>query len=75
MKPSLRTPTTALAVALSLVLVLVAVVLDRGSAGSRDAALIVGSLALYALIPMAAIWLLVIALVRRRRSHDGGGQR
>jgi hypothetical protein len=72
MKPSLRPPATAFAVALSLVLV--AVVLDRGSAGSRDAALIVGSLALYAMIPMAAIWLL-IALVLRRRSPDGRGQR
>ena len=66
MKPSLRSPAAALAVALGLVLV--AVVLDRGSPQSRDTALLVGSLALYALTPVTAIWLLITA-IRRRRSR------
>jgi uncharacterized membrane protein len=51
---------------LAVLVVLVAVLLDRGSPGSRDAALIVGSLGLYVLLPLAALWL-VVALVRRRR--------
>ena len=60
----LRAPVIAVAVALALVLV--AFLLDRGSAGARDAALLLGSLALYVLLPLAVVWL-VVALVRARR--------
>jgi hypothetical protein len=67
MSPILRRPVAALTGALSVLLI--AVILDRGSPENRDAALIVGSVSLYALIPVTATWLL-IAVVRRRRTHD-----
>jgi hypothetical protein len=59
-----RAPVVAVAVALALVLV--AFLLDRGPSGARDAALLLGSLALYLLLPLAVVWL-VVALVRARR--------
>jgi hypothetical protein len=73
MRTSLRGPIAALV--LSLVVLLVALVLDRGSAQSRDAALLVGSPALYALIPASVVWLVVVWLVvaparRWRRGHS-----
>ena len=55
-----------IAVAAALALVLVAFALDAGGPGARDAALLLGSLALYVLLPLAALWL-VVALVRSRR--------
>jgi hypothetical protein len=68
----LQRPVAALALALGVLLV--AVDLDRGSPESRDAALVVGSFALYALIPVTASWLVVV-VVRRRRSATGGRRR
>lgn len=68
MKPDITRPAAAVVVALGVVLV--AVVLDQGSPGSRDAALVVGSLALYGLIPAAVMWL-VVAIARRYRSRSG----
>ncbi len=56
----------AVAVAAALASVLVAFLLDRGSSGTRDAALLLGSLAIYVLLPLAVLWL-VVALVRSRR--------
>jgi uncharacterized membrane protein YqjE len=67
MRTSLIGPLATLAVAA--LVVLVAVLLDRGSPRSRDAALIVGSLGLYVLLPLAAIWLFVTLVLRRR--HRG----
>ncbi len=64
MTPVLRRPVVALAVAL--VVLVLALVLDQGSAGSRDAALIVGSLALYLLIPLSVIWLVVAVVLHLR---------
>jgi len=60
----LRAPVVAVAVAVALVLV--AFALDAGGPGARDAALLVGSAALYVLLPLAVLWL-VVALVRTRR--------
>ena len=56
----------AIAVAVALALVLAAFALDTGGPGARDAALLLGSLALYVLLPLAALWL-VVALIRSRR--------
>jgi hypothetical protein len=64
MNTTLRGPVAAVSVALGVLMS--ALVLDQGSPQARDAALVLGSLALYALLPAAAIWL-VVALVRRRR--------
>jgi hypothetical protein len=60
----MRAPVIAVAVALALVLA--AFALDAGGPRARDAALLLGSLALYVLLPLAALWL-VVALVRSRR--------
>lgn len=54
------------AVVVALALVLVAFLLDAGGERGRDAALLVGSAALYVLLPLAVLWL-VVALVRSRR--------
>lgn len=56
-----------LAVVIAAGLVAVAFVLDTGSAAARDAALLIGTPALWLLLPAAALWLL-IALLRARRS-------
>jgi hypothetical protein len=56
----------AIAVVAALALVLVAFVLDTGGTGARDAALLIGSVALYLLLPLAVLWL-VVALLRARR--------
>ena len=58
-----------LAGALGLGVLLAAFLLDRGSPGQRDAALLIGSLALYVLLPLAILWLLV-ATVRRLRGPN-----
>ena len=72
MTPDLRWPATALAAGLGALLI--AQILDQGSPTNRDAALVVGSLALYALIPAAAIWL-VVAVTLRLRSRHGSRRR
>jgi len=50
-----------------IVLLLVAFGLDLGSAGARDLALLLGSYALYVLLPLASVWLVVAVLLARRR--------
>jgi hypothetical protein len=57
-------PVAALVVAA--LVVLLAFVLDQGSSGSRDAALLIGSLGLYILLALAVIWLIVAAVLRWR---------
>jgi hypothetical protein len=54
------------AVAVALASVLVAFLLDTGGEQGRDAALLIGSVALYVLLPLAVLWL-VVSLVRSRR--------
>lgn len=73
MNRDLRAPLVALAVALSALVV--AQLLDRGSSGSRDAALLVGSLALYVLIPVAVGWVLILTALRLRRSRRPADRR
>ncbi len=63
-RSAVRAP--AIAVAAALALVLVAFALDTGGAEARDAALLIGSVALYVLLPLAVLWL-VVALLRARR--------
>lgn len=50
-------------------LLLVATLLDTGSAGARDAALLLGAVTLYVLLPVVVIWL-GVALVRALRRGD-----
>ena len=56
-----------------LVLYLVATLLDRGGEGSRDVALLLGVAALYVVLPLAVLWLIVVAV--RARSGPGRGRR
>jgi hypothetical protein len=65
LNPLLRGPAVALALAAGAVLA--ALVLDQGSAMSRDVALLVGSAALYLLLPAALVWL-AVALLRLHRA-------
>ena len=64
MTRSFRWPLVALAV--GALLLLVAMMLDRGGAQSRDAALLIGVVALYVVLPLAVLWLIVVAVVRAR---------
>jgi hypothetical protein len=48
------------------VLVMVAFLLDAGSTGMRDAALLIGVVTLYVLLPLSVLWL-VVELVRHVR--------
>ena len=43
--------------------------LDTGSERSRDVALLLGSLAIYLLIPLALLWVLLAAVMYYRRSR------
>jgi len=70
MTRSFRWPLIALAV--GVLLLLVAMILDRGGAQSRDAALLVGVAALYVVLPLAVLWLIVVAILRAR---SGSGRR
>jgi hypothetical protein len=45
----------------------VASLLDQGSAGQRDVALLIGTIALYGLLPLMVIWLTFVAAIRMRR--------
>lgn len=58
-------------VVLAAVLIGLATVLDRGDAGQRDAALLVGSFALYFLLPLALVILLVFLVQRHRAQRPG----
>ena len=61
---SFRGPLIALAA--GLLLLLAATLLDRGGERSRDLALLVGVPALYIVLPLAVLWLLVVAVLRAR---------
>jgi hypothetical protein len=55
-----------------LVLLLVATVLDRGGERSRDLALLLGVPAIYVILPIAVIWLIVVAVLRVRSGSKPG---
>jgi hypothetical protein len=69
---SFRGPLVALAV--GVLVLLLAMVLDRGGAQSRDLALLLGVAALYVLLPIAVIWLIVVAILRGRSARGGSGR-
>jgi NAD-dependent oxidoreductase involved in siderophore biosynthesis len=61
---SFRGPLIALGA--GLVLLIAATLLDRGGERSRDLALLLGVSALYVVLPLAVLWLIVVAVVRAR---------
>ena len=67
---SFRGPLVALGA--GLVLLLVATILDRGGERSRDLALLVGVPAIYVILPLAVIWLVVVAVLRVRSGSKPG---
>lgn len=66
---SFRRPLIALAV--GVLMLLVALLLDRGGEGSRDMALLIGTAALYVVLPASVLWLIAVAIVR---ASSGRGQ-
>ena len=70
---SFRGPLIALAA--GVVLLLVATLLDRGGERSRDLALLLGVPALYVVLPLAVLWLVVVAVLRARSGAGRGGPR
>jgi hypothetical protein len=58
-----------LAVAISGLLAILAFWLDTGGAAGRDVALVVGSVALYVLIPLSLLWLAFAAIRHGRRTR------
>ena len=70
---SFRGPLILLAV--GVVLYLAATLLDRGGERSRDLALLLGVPALYVILPLAVLWLVVVAVVRARSGPGRGGAR
>ena len=69
MSRSYRGPLIALG--LGVVLLLIATALDRGGAQSRDRALLIGVASLYVILPLAVLWLITVAVLRRRRGRSG----
>ena len=67
---SFRGPLIALGA--GLVLLLVATILDRGGERSRDLALLIGVAAIYVILPLAVIWLAVVAVLRVRSGSKPG---
>ena len=67
---SFRGPLIALGA--GLVLLLAATILDRGGERSRDLALLVGVPAIYVILPLAVIWLIVVAVLRVRSGSKPG---
>ena len=67
---SFRGPLIALGA--GLLLLLVATILDRGGERSRDLALLVGVPAIYVILPLAVIWLIVVAVLRVRSGSKPG---
>ena len=65
MPPSVRAPLFLFGAGIALLLV--AFLLDLGSSGARDIALLLGSYVLYVLLPLASVWLVVAFLLARRR--------
>jgi hypothetical protein len=70
---SFRGPLIALAA--GVVLLLVATLLDRGGERSRDLALLLGVPALYVVLPLAVLWLVVVAVLRARSGSRRGDRR
>ena len=62
MKLSFRKPLITLAV--GVLMLLLALLLDRGGEQARDLALLIGSAALYVVLPVAVIWLIAVTIVR-----------
>jgi len=67
---SFRGPLVALGA--GLVLLLVATILDRGGERPRDLALLIGVAAIYVILPLAVIWLIVVAVLRVRSGSKPG---
>jgi hypothetical protein len=67
---SFRKPLIALAV--GVLMLLVALLLDRGGEGSRDMALLIGTAALYVVLPASVLWLIAVAIVRGRSGSGRG---
>jgi hypothetical protein len=65
MPPSVRAPLFTFGAGIALVAI--AFLLDMGPPGARDAALLLGTYALYVLLPLSSIWLVVAYLWSRRR--------
>lgn len=55
-----------------LVLLLIATILDRGGERSRDLALLIGAPAIYVILPLAVLWLIVVAILRVRSGSKPG---
>ncbi|HEU4348967.1 MAG TPA: hypothetical protein VFR35_14410 [Actinoplanes sp.] len=70
MRLSFRKPLITLAV--GVLMLLLAMVLDRGGEQSRDLALLIGVAALYVVLPVAAIWLIAVVIVRARSGSGRG---
>ena len=70
MKLSFRKPLITLAV--GVLMVLIALLLDRGGEQSRDLALLIGSAALYIVLPVAVIWLIAVTIVRATSGSGRG---
>jgi hypothetical protein len=70
---SFRGPLIALAA--GVVLLLAATLLDRGGERSRDLALLLGVPALYVVLPLAVLWLVVVAVLRARSGSGRGDPR
>jgi hypothetical protein len=68
---SFRRPLIALAV--GVLMLIVALLLDRGGEGSRDMALLIGTAALYVVLPASVLWLIAVAIVRVS-SRSGRGK-
>jgi hypothetical protein len=68
---SFRRPLVALAV--GVLMLIVALLLDRGGEGSRDMALLIGTAALYVVLPASVLWLIAVA-ISRGRSGSGRGK-
>jgi len=68
---SFRKPLIALAV--GVLMLIVALLLDRGGESSRDMALLIGTAALYVVLPASVLWLIAVAIVRIS-SRSGRGK-
>lgn len=58
-----------MAVLVSAALIVLSFVLDTGSSGARDAALILGVVSIYVLAPLSVLWLIIAAIRHQRRSR------
>lgn len=61
-----------IAVGVGVALLLIAMLLDRGGERSRDLALLIGAPTLYVILPLAVLWLVTVAVLRRLRGPGSG---